>query len=231
MEKPCCSDSDSHTSHDLCVMRVPIFNHLETEDLHKVTGTIRRVSYARGETVYRPGDVSNKLYVIHKGSLKIYRLTAGGRVQLLRILGPGDFTGELALFSPRQHDDFAQAQEATQVCTIHRDDLQGLMTRYPAIAMRLLAEVSSRLGQSEKQTLNATQPVESRIALYLAELSEDQKSLDIELPMSRKDLASYLGTSPETVSRKLTDFEESGWIAQSGRRRIRINDLDALLLT
>src|SRR5690606_36932113 len=185
MDKSCCSDTDTHTSHDLCVLRVPIFNHLERDELQKVTGTIRRVSYARGDTVYRPGDVSNKLHVIHQGSLKIFRLTASGRVQLIRILGPGDFTGELALFSPQQHDDFAQAQEATQVCTIHRDDLQDLLAQYPSIALRLLAEVSSRLGQSEKQTLNAAQPVESRIALYLAELSEDQHSLEIELPMSR----------------------------------------------
>lgn len=231
MATPCCSDSDPHESHDLCVMRVPIFNHLEKDDLQKVTGTIRRASYARGDTVYRPGDVSNRLYVIHKGSLKIFRLTHSGRTQLLRILGPGDFTGEIALFSPQEHEDFAEAQEATQVCTIHRDDLQALLAQYPSIALRLLAELSSRLGQTEKQTLNATQPVESRIALYLAELSEEQQSLEVELPMSRKDLASFLGTSPETISRKLTDFEVSGWIAQSGRRRIRITDLDALLLT
>ncbi|MBO1913974.1 winged helix-turn-helix domain-containing protein [Microvirga sp. 3-52] len=52
----------------------------------------------------------------------------------------------------------------------------------------------------------------------------------VTLPMSRKDLASHLGTTPETVSRKLADFEDSGWIIQLSNRDIEIVDLDALLL-
>lgn len=68
-------------------------------------------------------------------------------------------------------------------------------------------------------------------ATVLAEQVEEQKSKRLTLPMSRKDLASHLGTSPETISRKLAEFEDAGWIKQTTQRNIQIVDLDALLLT
>ena len=85
---------------------------------------------------------------------------------------------------------------------------------------------------SEKQTTRfATEKVDSRIALFLAEcLDGDEGSMEIELPMNRKDLASYLGTTPETISRKFADFEDEGYIKQKTSRKIEILDLDGLLL-
>ena len=97
--------------------------------------------------------------------------------------------------------------------------------------MQILKEFANRLEGSEKQTTRfATEKVETRIALFLAEYVDDHDQNIVTLPMSKKDLASYLGTTPETLSRKLTDFEEQGIIKQQGQRKIKINDLDALLL-
>ena len=73
--------------------------------------------------------------------------------------------------------------------------------------------------------------METRIALFLAEcLEKGQESTEIELPMSKKDLASYLGTTPETLSRKLTELEAEGYIKQKTNKIIDIVDLDGLLL-
>ena len=66
--------------------------------------------------------------------------------------------------------------------------------------------------------------------MYLADLVEETKNKIVILPMSRKDLASHLGTTPETVSRKLAEFEDSGWIKQHAQREIEVLDLDGLLL-
>lgn len=225
--------NEQHTEppRELCVSLVPIFNHLPRNELVNIADKAAMRTVKRNEFVHRAGDQSNQLNIIHQGKVKVYRLSEDGKEQLVRILQPGDFTGELALFSPGQHDSYAQALEDAQVCTISRDDLSGLMLEHPAIGMYLLSELAQRLGSSEKQTAAiATESINSRIALYLAKLSEDTKSRDITLPMSRKDLASYLGTSPETISRRLTDFEDAGWIAQTGQRVIHIVDLDALLL-
>ena len=93
-----------------------------------------------------------------------------------------------------------------------RDNFQQFILKYPAISLKVLTEFSTRLAKTEKQAANiAMETVETRIAMYLAEVVDETMS-DITLPMSRKDLASHLGTTPETVSRKLADFEDNGWI-------------------
>lgn len=227
------ASSGQHTEplHELCVSLVPIFNHLPRNELVNIAAKAAMRTVKRTEFIHRAGDHSNQLYIVHQGKVKVYRLSEDGKEQLVRILQPGDFTGELALFSPGQHDSYAEATEDARVCVINRDDLSGLMLDHPAIGMYLLSELAQRLGSSEKQTAAiATESINARIVLYLARLSEHAKSRDIRLPMSRKDLASYLGTSPETISRRLKEFEDEGWIAQTGQRGIRIHDLDALLL-
>jgi len=220
----------THDHHKQCISLVPIFNHLEAEQMDEVMYTAHSSSYKRGEIIYKAGEESDSLYIVSKGKIKIYRLSESGKEQLMRILNPGDFTGELALFNEGIHESYAEAMADTQVCMIKRSDLQEFLLKYPSISLRILAEFSSRLEQSEKQTTRfATEKVETRIALFLSELLEGA-TMEVTLPMSKKDLASYLGTTPETISRKLAELEEAGIIIQNGQRKIKIIDLDGLLL-
>lgn len=223
--------SNTTAPQTLCVSLVPIFNHLPIDELHSIVSKSKMRVFERGEFIHHAGDASNQLFIIHQGKVKVYRLSEGGKEQLVRILEPGDFTGELALLCDSQHDSYAEAMEKSTICTIGRDDFHALLLKYPTISLHVMAELALRLGTSENQTaVIATTPVDERIGLYLASLSEQANSLSITLPMSRKHLASYLGTTPETISRRLTEFEEANWIAQSGLRKIDILDLDALLL-
>lgn len=219
-------------SHRACVSLVPIFNHLEEEQMDEIMTTTQSVSFKRGEIIYHAGDASDSLYIVNKGKIRIYRLSENGKEQLLRILKPGDFTGELALFRSGQHESYAEAMVDTSVCMIRRDDLQQLLEKYPTISIKVLQEFSRRLEESEKQTARfATEKVETRIALFLAEFAEDaDEGMEFKLPMSQKDLASYLGTTPETISRKLAQLEDEGYIRQKKGRRVEILDLDGLLL-
>lgn len=215
-----------------CAVLVPIFNHLEKDQMDEVNKMIRTVTYKKGETIYRAGDTINSLYIIRQGRAKISRLSESGKEQLLRILHPGDFTGELALFTESISEAYAETLENTVVCMVKRADLRALLCRYPAIALKLLAELAGRLERSEKQTTRfATEKVETRIALFLAEcVDNNEPSGEIVLPMRKKELASYLGTTPETISRKLMEFETLGYIKQKTNRRIEIVALDELLL-
>ena len=218
-------------AHELCVSLVPIFNHLPAEDLITISRKAQMRTFDRGEFIHRAGDRSDHLFIIHRGKVKVYRLSESGKEQLLRILEPGDFIGELALFSDFQQDSYAETLEKSQICAIARSDLRALMLSHPSIGLHVMAELAERLGASEKQTaVIATETIDTRIGLYLASLAEKSKSSEITLPMTRKHLASYLGTTPETISRRFTEFEERGWITQSGQRTITILDLDALLL-
>ncbi|MFD1851210.1 Crp/Fnr family transcriptional regulator [Oceanobacillus bengalensis] len=225
------SESCNHgvSMNQLCVSKVPFFNHLAMDEMLKITEMSRHVNFKKGETIFREGDPLEYLYIVHQGRVKIYQLFESGKEQLLRILDPGEFMGELALFTEKTLDSYAEAMEKTQICAIHRDDMQQLMQKHPTIAVKILEQFSNRLDETEKLVGNlSSKDVETRTASYLLELVKVTESLEIVLPMSKKDLASYLGTTSETISRRLSSFQTNGWIEQNGQRNIRILDKSAL---
>jgi len=219
-------------SHDHCISLVPIFNHLTEEQMVEISALTHAVQFRKGETIYRAQEPSNALYIVSRGKVKIYRISDSGKDQIQRILTPGEFTGELALFSDDLHDAYAEALEDVEICMVKREDMSELLLKYPTIAMKVLSEFSRRLEASEKQSTRiATEKVETRIAMYIAEtLDRYGEEGIVEIPMKRKDLASHLGTTPETISRKLLELEEAKIIEQLPGNRIHVLDLDALLL-
>ncbi|GGM37276.1 Crp/Fnr family transcriptional regulator [Paraliobacillus quinghaiensis] len=219
-------------SHKGCVGAVPIFNHLEDEQMNEIMVTVRSVAYKKGEHIYHADDEADSLYIVNKGKVRIYRLSQSGKEQLVRMLNPGDFTGELALFKEEKHESYAEAIHDTEICVMKRDDLQAFLLKYPTISLKILSEFSNRLDEAEIQTTRfATEKVETRLALFLADcVSEDDDNYEFVLPLSKKDLAAYLGTTPETISRKLATLEEQGYIKQKQHKKIQILDLDGLLL-
>lgn len=221
------------SNHDLqtCVASVPIFNHLEEEQMNEILQLVKHSDYKKNEYIYMAGDQSDTLYIVRRGQMKLFRISESGKEQVLAFINPGEFTGELALFREGYYERFAQATMDTQICSIVRKDLEEILLKYPTISLKLLTEFSNRIENSEKQqTRYATEKVDTRIALFIAESLEDENTKIFELPMSKKDLASYLGTSPETISRKLSEFEDLGYIEKISNKKIKILDLDGLLL-
>lgn len=231
-KNPACSHGGctAHESgEESCISRVPIFNHLEEGQMEEIMGLIHSASYEKGEVLYRAGEEADTLYILSQGKVRIWRLGENGKEQLLRILEPGDFTGETALFQEALHEDYASAMTEASICTQRREDFRTLLLKYPSISLKVLEEFSSRLGESEKRaTRFATERVESRLAHHLLDLLPEGKE-EITLPMSRKDLASYLGTTPETISRKLLELEAGGYIRQLSSRKLRILNQEGLL--
>lgn len=213
----------------LCVAKVPFFNHLDHNEMMKITLRSTHKNFKKGEIIIHDGDPLDYLYIVHQGRVKIYQLFSNGKEQLLRILEPGEFMGEMALFTEKNMDSYAETMEKTEICAIHRDDMQELMNEYPTIAIKILEQFSNRLDSTEKLVGElSSKDVEMRAATYLVELAEKNDSREIVLPMSKKELASFLGTTQETISRRLSTFETKGWIQQKGHRNVNIIDMEAL---
>lgn len=228
-----------HTHHEIgdhaaCIRFVPIFNHLEDSEMNYIAEKAHTKQYKKGEFLFRSQEKEDTLYIINRGKIRIYRLADSGKEQLVRILNPGDFTGEWTLFNPDAvHEEYAEATRDTVVCMIQQKDVHDFLEQYPAISLKLLAEMSKRLESSERQTTQvALESVITRLVLFLAENVEPEmgNSPTITLPMGKKDIASYLGTTPETISRKFGELEDEGLIQQLSGKRIKILDLDDLLL-
>lgn len=210
-----------------CIELVPIFSTLTFDEMMEVASITVSKTYKKGEMVYLQGEMEKKLYVIHKGSVKISRFSSSGKEQVIRILGPGDFMGELSLFNNEPYANNAEVIEDAIVCIIDGDKLKGLMAKYPTIALKVLEELSSRLKRAENLIENlGVKDVESRIAEMLLELADDNGN--ITLTVKKGDLASHLGMSQETLSRKLSYFQDKGWIELKGHKKIKILNRESL---
>ena len=210
-----------------CIEIVPIFSNLTYEEMMEVARITREKVFEKGEMLYMAGDKGEKLYVIHSGKVKITRFTDTGKEQVIRVLGPGDFMGELSLFSPLALTDNGEALTKTVACMIDGKKLKELMKKYPSIAFKVMEELSQRLEKAEDLIENISlHGVERRIALTLINMANEKG--EVSLKMSKKDFASHLGMSQETLSRKLTAFQDMGFIKLIGHRRIILLDIDAL---
>lgn len=210
-----------------CIEIVPIFSNLTYEEMMEVARITREKVFEKGEMLYMAGDKGEKLYVIHSGKVKITRFTDTGKEQVIRVLGPGDFMGELSLFSPLALTDNGEALTKTVACMIDGKKLKELMKKYPSIAFKVMEELSQRLEKAEDLIENISlHGVERRIALTLINMANEKG--EVSLKMSKKDFASHLGMSQETLSRKLTAFQDMGFIKLIGHRRIILLNIDAL---
>ncbi len=210
-----------------CIEIVPIFSNLSYEEMMEVARITREKTFEKGEMLYMAGEKSEKLYVIHSGKVKITRFTDTGKEQVIRVLGSGDFMGELSLFSPLPLTDNGEALSRTIACMIDGKKLKDLMKKYPVIAFKIMEELSQRLEKAEDLIENISlYGVERRLALTLINMANEKG--EVNLRMSKKDFASHLGMSQETLSRKLTFFQNMGIIKLIGHRRIILLDIEAL---
>lgn len=212
-----------------CVSLVPLFSQLSEQEQDTVNSIVHQHHYQTGETIFAAGDSMDALMIIASGQAKVFQLASNGKEQLLHLLTAGDFDGETALFSQAKHNSFAEALMPTMICQINRTEFQQLMQKYPTISLNLLNELGRRMTELEKcTTQTSTSSVESRLADYLVETSAQFGKNDFKLPLKKKDLATYLGTTPETISRKLGELERNGLIEQTGSKQICIVDQEAL---
>lgn len=212
----CCHHCKNHAN---CIEHVPIFADLSREEKMEIIESASSRSFLKGEAIYRAGDEGGTLFVLHTGRAKLYRLNANGREQVLRLVQPGEFIGELSLFSSLPLTDNAEALEPTTMCVLQGQRLKELMVKYPSIAFKVLDALSRRLEKAENRIEDISlSSVTKRVAAALLELSQGKQ--EFLLPMSKGDLASQLGMTQETLSRKLTELQEDGLIILKGHRKI-----------
>ncbi len=216
------------TTHEhICVSIVPLFNHLNFADQKRIKDLVISKQYDRGEVIFSP-DSDDQLTIVARGSMKIYRLGENGKERLLRLAKPGDYDGESSLFGVTNDNMFGEALEKTEVCFVRQSDFQDLLKSYPDLSLKLLTMNAKKSAQTELQTqLLWMEKIEQRLAFYLSNLSYELDCEQFELPMKMKDLANYLGTSPETLSREFKHLETESIISRE-RRAVKILDMDRL---
>lgn len=216
----------------LCVARVPLFQGLTRAEQEQVAQLARPTRLRRGEPIYVAGADVSQLMVVHTGRVKISRISAEGHEQIVRVLVPGDFTGESSFLTGARPDHHATALEEVSMCVFRHADVGRLVERHPSIGLRMLQGLSLRLEETEARLAAVISgDVTSRLADYLLNLPArgGEGGRTVRLPLAKKDIASLLDTTPESLSRQLRRLSDSGVIAQRPGGIVTITDIDALL--
>ncbi|WP_367370418.1 Crp/Fnr family transcriptional regulator [Latilactobacillus curvatus] len=211
----------------ICAEIVPIFSHLDRDSLVKISAVTHHERVKKGTLVMSPMD-QKRLVILAKGSIKVYQLSTAGKEQLLRMMEPGDFEGEKLLFKTEDEPLYGEVLQDSTICTLSRSAFQQLLLAYPEISLKLLEATTDKMTRLEKQAnLINIESVESRIVIYLLDLAKASGETEVMIPMKLKELATYIGTTPETLSRKLKQLERHALIERNGRK-IAILDYENL---
>ena len=185
--------------------------------------------YERGRIIFSEGDEASGLYVVASGKIKIYKMSPEGKEQILHMFGAGEPFGEVAVFSGRRFPAYAMALEKSEILFFPRPALLDLISRNPDLALGMLAVLSIRLRRFTHLIEDLSlKEVPGRLAAYLLYLSEKEgDSSDLELDVTKAQLAGLLGTIPETLSRMLAKISREGLVEVNGKK-IRILDREGL---
>ncbi|MEM6261772.1 MAG: Crp/Fnr family transcriptional regulator [Bacteroidota bacterium] len=205
----------------------PIQNGQEKYDRHG------KRSYKKGEFIYVSDDLSDKVFFIHQGAVKIAAYTEDGNENIKAILTAGEVFGELAVFGEERRVDYAQAMENTQICLLARDEVKGLMKEVSGFMGFLNKMMGRRVIFSQKRIESLLfKDARTRIAEYVLEQAEKSRArpnqpLTLRNYLTHQEIASYTGTSRQTVTTIMNQLRESGLI-DFNRKTITVNDMGAL---
>jgi CRP/FNR family transcriptional regulator, dissimilatory nitrate respiration regulator len=203
----------------------PLFNGLPEEQLNAVRQIAVNRFFDKGKTIFLDGDPCDGFYIIADGKVKIYKLSFDGKEHILHIYGPGNPFGEVPVFAGKKFPANAQTLLKSHLLYFPRTAFIDLISQNPSLALNMLAVLSMRLRQFTVQIENLSlKEVPGRLASYLLYLAKEQGRIDtVALTISKGQLASLLGTIPETLSRILAKMSKQGLIETSGRDLILLN--------
>ncbi|MFH1489005.1 MAG: Crp/Fnr family transcriptional regulator [Pseudomonadota bacterium] len=208
---------------------IPLFQGLPRAQLEDLAMILVDQMFNRGEIIFSEGDKGTGFYVVISGRIKIFKLSVEGKEQILHLFGPGEPFGEVPVFSGQNFPAHAEVMEKSRIFFFPRDAFAALIVKNPSIAMNMLGLLSIRLrrfaGMIDDLSLKE---VPGRLAAHILYLSaEEEGSEHLELKMTKGQLASLLGTIPETLSRILGRMSGQGLIEIEGPR-IRILEREGL---
>lgn len=213
--------------------KTPLFANLTEAELRALAARTSRKRFQHGEQLFAEGDPCTGLFLVAAGKIRIFKLSASGREQVLAVEGPGSSFAELPVFDGGNYPAAAAAIEDTEVLFISRKDFQSFCREHPDVALKVIAVVGARLrrlvGIIEELSFTTVRQRLIALILRLAQGSgtPSKAGIRVELTKSHQDLAAELGTVRELVSRNLSRLQAEGYLEVEGRK-IVVKDLPGL---
>ncbi len=221
---------------------IPLFSGLTRDQREALFALSRTMDIERGEMIFNEGDPGKGFYLVVEGKIKVFKISFEGKEQILHIYGPGHIFGEVPVFQGTSFPASSMALDPSKILFLPRDAFVAQITKSPALAMNMLADLSRRLREFTVQIEHLSlKEVPARLAAYLLTLSREgarilkkgqsgkkaEVNATVTLPVSKVQLASLIGTTPETISRIFKRMDQAGLIRAEGKKII-IQDREGL---
>jgi CRP/FNR family transcriptional regulator, cyclic AMP receptor protein len=202
---------------------IPLFRNLDEKDLAEVAGLLIDRKFPRDAVIFEDGSLGDYMYLIQEGQVKITKMSEDGREKILEILGPGDFTGEMALLDREPRSASVKTTTACVLLALSRQDFLGLLKQNHELTLELIRELARRLREADEQIRGLSfERVESRARRLLARLAKEKLPNRTDrmatAPITHQQLADLVGTSRETITRVVKELKDEGWLEQEGKR-------------
>jgi CRP-like cAMP-binding protein len=211
------------------ISEIPLFKGLTRHHIEGLTGIVIDQTFGKSRSIFLDGEEAAGFYVVISGRVKVFKLSPGGKEQILHIFGAGEPFGEVPMFLGGNFPANAETLEKSRIFFFPRTSFIDIIIRHPSLALNMLAALSMLLRQLTHLIENLSlKEVPGRLSAYLLYLSEHSgNATDIELDIAKGQLASLLGTIPETLSRILAKMTSQGLIEVDGRK-IRLTDRNSI---
>lgn len=212
-----------------CEFRNVVFSCLDDEAILELCRNKKEFSYRKGEIINHEGEKITSFKYLKSGLVKLFRRSQTGNEQVITITRPFEFVSNVSIFSGERYRYSVSALEDSIVCVINLDFIKNLFLKNGNFAMLLLTRIAEINEKIIGQTLDLRQKnLIGRIAYVLLYFSRDiYNSRIFDLPVSRKEIADYIGMSTANVIRTLSDFKKDGIIRVYGKT-IEVSDIHKL---
>jgi CRP-like cAMP-binding protein len=212
-----------------CEFKDIVFSFLDEASVQELCIHKEEHSFGKGEIINHEGEKIRSFKYLKSGLVKLYRRTPTGDEQVITITKPFEFVSNMNIFTEERYKYSVAALEDSVVCEVNLDFIKGLFLKNGGFAMGLLTKISAINDKIINQTLDLRQKnLAGRVSFILLYFTKEiYNSRVFDLPVSRKEIADFIGMSTANVIRTLSDFKREGIIKVFGKT-IEIVDLDKL---
>jgi CRP/FNR family transcriptional regulator, cyclic AMP receptor protein len=211
------------SKHTELLAHVGIFAGVTPDALKKLSLALKPLTFAKEAVIVGQADHGDALYIIESGRVKVVLYGESGREMILTIFKAGDVFGEMSLLDGQPRSANVIALQESRVLMLSREDFVKHLQESPSTALNILSEMSMRLRRADEIIGNlALLDVYGRVARVLIDMArrdgeDTDEGVMIKHRLTQQDLASMIGTSRETVSRVLSEFQRRGFLSMQGK--------------
>ena len=220
---------DPSCSCELCELKELFVDNLDGQGLDIVCGGKVERAYPQGASIIKEGTQIRDFSYLKSGLVKLYRTDPSGKEQIITIAKPMDYVSLLSVFSDKQYNYSVTALEESVTCNLSMKDIRNLINENGKLALNLLSKMSRVADKIILDSLHIrTKQLRGRVAFLLIYFAEEVYfSQEFDLPLTRKEMAEYVGMTTENVIRSLSEFRKDGILKIYGKT-IQIVHMDSL---